>query len=181
LCDINAPASLALAGEHLRRYPAMQAIDVYKLLYQACRGPGHAVTDATAARRWLEREAQSAARDPAQLLIEDLAPLGPFVRVYLAPYLSSGRSLEALANAFVTSTAVTLANTTSLAETCRQLAAAVATGALAGAPADLPAQFAALGAEGFPAVHHSERYRTLYRPAYRVIAHAELAGLDIEP
>ena len=45
-----------LLTEHSNRYPHLQVQDVYKLLYQAAMGSGHATPDAARARSWLEEE-----------------------------------------------------------------------------------------------------------------------------
>jgi hypothetical protein len=37
-------------------------------------------------------------------------------------------------------------------------------------PDELKAFFDKMEAQGFPAMHHSEVYKRLYRPAYRVVA-----------
>jgi hypothetical protein len=53
----------ALIRIHIQRYPAIDILDIYKLLHQAVFGPGHAITAVKAAREWLERETETLAPD----------------------------------------------------------------------------------------------------------------------
>ena len=54
--EIMEERAAALVGQHLEVYPEMRIADVYKLLYQACMGAEHAITDAESVERWLLTE-----------------------------------------------------------------------------------------------------------------------------
>ncbi|HCM96863.1 MAG: hypothetical protein A2X25_05395 [Chloroflexi bacterium GWB2_49_20] len=75
--------------EHSARYPHLQVQDVYKLLYQAAMGSGHAVPDAARAQAWLEEEMRSLKADAHQPLVEQISPEARLerriVRVHLHP------------------------------------------------------------------------------------------------
>lgn len=155
--------------DHLRRYPQMQVADLYKLLHQATWGSGHAVLEKQAARDQLERESKEMGGGPEEPLLDPLPPDGELVRVHLRPYLASGKDLGALLQAFVR-TAYEWRGSLEMLERYGAAAACFAEaeqGRLD--PKKIEAFFAKMEAQGFPAVHHSETYSSLYRPAYRVV------------
>ena len=158
-----------LIDEHLARYPAMEPVDVYKLLYQGVLGPEHLIAspEAFAARLRAEYDAQPS--DETEPLWEPVRPDGALGRVNLRPFKAGGGDVE------------------------RLIAACLETAGRAwGRPAELQAAWAAfvelcqsgrwqafslvgilalseqLSAEGYPPLHHSSAYRQAYRPAYRL-------------
>ena len=72
--------------EHLARYPAMGAEDLYKLAHQATFGPAHLITDEAAAKNYLVSELGGVAADDSEPLVETLAADPPLVRVNLRPF-----------------------------------------------------------------------------------------------
>lgn len=155
---------------HLERYPRMQAADVYKLLHQAAMGSEHAVKDIESARGWLERELAGMGAGPADPLLDPLPPEGCIVRVHLRPYIAAGKDPEALLRAFVRTANEWQGSTEKLKESGAAAAKLASTGAWEIRPEAIEAFFATMEAQSFPAVHHSETYARLYRPAYRVVA-----------
>lgn len=157
---------------HLARYPLLQAADLYKLIHQGVFGPGHLITDPSAAGRALADELKSLRscfreEEPT----EPLDPAGRLIRVHLAPLLgvpgAADRLLEAL-----------LATAAETAGSADEMSSRV-TAALAWCRLKLPDRagpLAALAAEaaaaGWPARHHSAVYVTAYHPAYRVVSAA---------
>src|SRR5262245_30942035 len=85
--DSSKVSTLILA--HMRRYPELEMLDVYKLLHQAVFGPGHAIPSQKAAREWLEREFGLLHPDKARILLESVHPTGEIVRLHLRPYLAA--------------------------------------------------------------------------------------------
>ena len=158
-----------LLSMHLKRYPAMQLDDIYKLLHQAALGPGHAVDNPAAARKRLDEEAAtlaSGATEPAQDII---SPDGRLGRVHLRTYLAQGGDLGTLHRAFV-ETAQLSASPDKLAKFCGCLGDLAATGDIPFAQEDVVAYFEKIAQDGYPVVHHSASFRDAYHPAYRVIA-----------
>jgi hypothetical protein len=149
---------------HLSRYPEMQLEDVYKLLHQGVMGSEHAVTSAEAARAWLARELDEMGAGPAEPVMEAISPEGEMLRVHLRPYIAQGGEAEALLAAFVRTANETRGQ-------ARELLAAWEEASRMGVfPAEAMAGFIQeMQAHNFPAVHHSEVYTRLYRPAYRVV------------
>jgi hypothetical protein len=174
--------------------------DVYKLLHQGTMGPAHAVPDADAAQRWLESEwremggdgalSDSALADQtgAEALLEPIRPDGRLVRVHLAPLIRrvtrgapAARRGE-VAAAGLARLAIAMQRTASqwrgdLGELRLVWDAAAADTALwrgAAAGPNVAELTAEVQRAGWPAVHHSETYRRLHAPHYRVIAAEQL-------
>jgi hypothetical protein len=156
--------------DHLRRYPLMQAADLYKLLHQAALGSEHAVHDEQAARDWLEHELAEMGEGPNEPLLDPISPDGQILRVHLHPYLRAGKDVETLLRAFVR----TASEWSGSPEKLKEYGAAAARLAQMGTGSirreEIEAFFSKMEQQGFPAVHHSTKYERLYRPAYRVVA-----------
>jgi hypothetical protein len=165
--------------DHLRRYPRMQAADLYKLVHQAALGSEHAVRDEQAVRSWLERELAEMGDGPNDPQMDPLSPDGQILRVHLRPYLRAGKNPERLLQAFIQTanewrgsfpragTGTTTEKLKEYGAAARRLAQA-GTGSIRGE--EIEAFLDKMEEQDFPAVHHSEIYERLYRPAYRVIA-----------
>ncbi len=149
---------------HHERYPEMGVQDVYKLAHQAALGPGHAVGNPSGARDYLERELESMGAGPVEPLYDPISADGELVRVHLRPYLDAGRDTDPLLDAFVR-TANEYQGSVNVLETYWEAARQADLWPLA--PMDR--FFTEMKDAGFPAVHHSEKYSRLYRPAYRVV------------
>jgi hypothetical protein len=144
-------------------YPAAQALDFYKLAHQGTMGSEHAVSDPRSAQQWMTSEIATLTQMPhtaREPLLAPLPPAGRFVRVNLRPYVARGGSPDSLVTAFVrTANGAT--------RDSAQLQCALEATKRGSAERAL---FEAKRLEGFPAVHHSERYTRRYAPAYRVVS-----------
>jgi len=160
----------ALLQGHLAHCPAAAAEDVYKFVHQSVYGPAHAVPDREEAARYLEAEVAGLLPGPAAEPTYELLDGGVrLARVNLRPYLAHGGGVGALLDAFVT-TAARVKGDPAVMGVRLGSAVDVLKGAGRGGDAEkLETLAAAMGARGFPAVHHSEAYRRTYRPAYRVV------------
>ncbi len=177
----------AILVYHLKRYPLLEARDVYKLIHQGVFGPGHIITSAAEARKALASEVRrqkSECRSQngrAEELIEPIDPDGRLVRVNLRPLAAAAevRSQKAecrrqnggtewLVEAMVES-ARRVEGDEALMK--RRLSAAVrwCRTSLPGEATRLEQLAARFEESGFPALHHSPEYRRAYRPAYRVV------------
>lgn len=150
-----------LIAKHLTRYPAAEPADVYKLLYQGVRGPEHlmASPEVFVVRLQAEYEAVSSGDDVP--LWEPVRPDGTLGRLHLRPYRARGGELAPLVAACLEAAAQPWGSALTLAEVWQAAAANREV-----AWQTLTAQ---LVAQGYPPVHHSERYRAAYRPAYRLV------------
>ena len=164
---------LQILYEQLDRYPLMQPQDVVKLLYQSEFGPGHMVTDRDACLDWLKAEyadirqeygGQTGAGIP---LTEDIG--NGFARINLAALDTDALSLEELADWFIRSANCASGDTGRFSEKLEQLKNSYWDLPFAFTYGELTDFLEKYKAAGCPAVHHSELYRLLYRPAYRVV------------
>ncbi len=161
--------------EQNMRYPAMEVQDWYKLVHQAVFGAGHAIQNVEAAHDWLIREWEDLDSLSNEPLLEILGPDSTYARINLRPYKSTGGRSDELFQIFL-QTANQEAELSdgferywqSLREAARKRMIAVRVDAL-------DSLYSIMSAEGFPAIHHSERYSDLYHPAYRVVNY-ELVG-----
>ncbi len=164
--------------EQAKRYPAMTAQDCYKLLYQACHGAEHAVTDEAMAATWLDAEwAKLGPTATGEALLEPVTPDGTLVRVNLRPYRDQGGSAAALGRAFFLTGSHRAGTGDAMAAVWSQVEELAAQGRLPFS-AEVAQRFGAqMARAGYPAVHHSEEYARAYRPAYRVVLKSLLPEL----
>ncbi len=162
----------ALIQTHIRRYPQIDILDVYKLLHQAVFGPGHSIKNQKAAREWLERESELLTPRTDEPLIENVHPDMEIVRVYLRPYLAVRGNLGKLLDAYVQSSKAVQGELATMAAWWGMFQEMVNPG---GQFADrFDARTVSLlgrirEREKWPATHHSPQYDQAYKPAYRVL------------
>jgi hypothetical protein len=148
----------------------MQVQDLYKLLHQAALGSEHAVRDEQAVRDWLERELAEMGAGPDDPLMDPLSPDGQILRVHLRPYLRVGKDPETLLQVFIRTANEWHASPEKLKEYGEAAARLEQAGTGSIRREAIEAFFGKMEEQDFPAVHHSEIYQRLYRPAYRVVA-----------
>ena len=155
----------------LSRRPAMEAADVYKLVFQAALGSEHAV-ELSLAREWLAREARAIAGQAhaGEALLDTISPDGSIVRVNLRPYIARGGSLDSLAADFTETARRIRRDTTVLHAYWREITALAEAGRIPLAADSLTAYHSRMQARGYPPPPHSASYRARDRPAYRVVA-----------
>lgn len=158
---------------HAARYPEMEPADAVKLLFQSEFGGGHLITDPDACLAYLRTEWERTPRDLAASLVEDIG--GGMIRVMLGA-LSEPQEVEALGRDFICSAARVHGTMEEFSEKLSVLRAVTAEGIFAFSPAALDGYLTAYQAAGCPAVSHSETYRNLYRPAYRVLRREDFGG-----
>jgi hypothetical protein len=162
---------VAYCGSH----PAAELQDIYKLLYQAEFGPGHAISSASAARAYLREEIAAMNGGPETRMVESCDPGGTVVRVHLRPYVRGGYSADSLAAAMVRSAARMNPDTAAFARRWAEVLAMCRDGTLP-FDADSAAAFSRRVSDaGYPPVHHSAAFRHAYAPAYRVVLRDELS------
>jgi hypothetical protein len=156
--------------DHLARYPLMQAEDVYKLVHQAGLGSEHAVTDVARAREWLAHELAHLGEGPVEPVLDPISADGRILRVHLRPYVANGGDPARLLNAFVRTANNFQGSTDQLRIDWAYVEQMAVAGHLPFSQAVVREYAVRMEALNYPAVHHSDAYRTAYRPAYRVIA-----------
>ena len=166
-----------LIETHVERYPALDVIDVYRLLHQAAFGVGGRIPNRKTAREWLDHEAKLALRSvqsaPANaLLVESAHPAGEIVRVYLQAYQVAGGSLAAFMDAYIKSGEAPPGDPEWMAAWWAEFANRVATGGpLAGRfePRVVALTGRIRAGEAWPASAHSPVYLAHYQPFYRIL------------
>ena len=176
--EVDWTAYIELVDTHLQRYPEMQPQDIYKLLFQATRGPGHFGMEYDFVFNYLtlESEKLDSARYQDTTLVE---PLGPeYIRIYLGPFLARGGTLDSLATFQVASAekppesdlmpevwdAFTHSHVVTELDSIQQ--------------AEIPKFTELMITNNWPAVHHSDLYRSLYDPHYRVLLRSKLSSIS---
>lgn len=152
---------------HAQRYPAMEARDYVKLLYQSEFGPGHLV-EAEDALEALRAEFDQAVEEgyAPEYAVEAIG--GGLCRTHLDPRLFTQANLPLLARCFAQS-ARPRGTMAGLWKKLGALAAMAWTGELPLDSRELELFLTLYESEGCPPLRHSEGYRDLYHPHYRVL------------
>lgn len=167
-CGTPEPSAFQqLVQTQLDRYPEMDLQDAYKLLHQAAMGNRHLGVADSLIYNYLAEEMNSIAASETEPLIEYISPDSQVVRLNLRPFKASGGSIEVLF-ASMKATWDTIEPAPDLLARYGNTLAALASDTPF-TTSDIEHYFSAKEKEGFPAVHHSERYRHHYAPAYRVL------------
>ena len=146
----------------LEEYPLSEPRDIVKLLYQREFGPAHAVSDPERAREMLLTEYRSCGQEEGLPFVW----LGNgYLRLDLHMLDHNGISPSRAAELFISS-AAPVGDKSAFISLLRELAK---DDLIVPLMPSLPAYIEDYIASGCPAVSHSEVYRTVYRPAYRVI------------
>ncbi|MFH0882601.1 MAG: hypothetical protein V2A56_06420 [bacterium] len=155
--------------DHLNRYPGMEAVDLYKLVFEATSGPEHLGANEDLLLHWLNIESSEldSFNTSDTLLVEPIG--GHYVRVHLAHWLASGRSLEQLAN--LVSVSSVPDDSDAVRDTWYKTLQLFAYGRLEGpSTRDLAGLTRKVRKHGWPPVHHSDLFKTKWDPHYRVVA-----------
>ena len=162
---------------HLARYPAMTIQDIYKLVYQGCFGSEHAVVDRAQAQKWLIQEIRELGNGPDEPIIDPISPDGHIVRVHLRPFLSSGGKPDQLLEAFLRTAREHVGGQETMTKYWESTSGIIGTSELPFSAEDLQEFGLKMQELNYPSTHHSEQFRQIYRPAYRVIDKAFLRNL----
>lgn len=160
-----------LVQRHLERCPAATLQDLYKLLYQATLGPDHLLTGSKrdSAQHFLKQEWAQADADPRGTVLEPIGLQEPFYRVHLRPYKALGLPIEPFWDAFLDSASQSWGTVAQLRNHWQVLSAAIQEELFPFSPAEAQGWLQTLDRHGFPVLGHTDLYRGVYRPAYRVL------------
>lgn len=150
---------------HYQTYPELQIRDIFKFLHQSSFGCEHLVTDLSAVNEYISKEAKES-RFHVGKLVEPLD--GDFCRVYL-DWIEAGLSAKTLGKLFFLSAKPVENGKSMLEEKLAVFSEMVNKGLLPFAPDKVEREIAKWRDEGYPACHHSDRFKSNYFPAYRVI------------
>lgn len=159
-----------LLDRHLALRPAMQVQDIYKLLYQGVLGPEHLVASQPAFEQRLQEEYADLEADESEPLLESIHPQHALARLNLRPYKAQSGDLSGLAQVCLATARQTWGTLDELQQAWDLFASACQAGRIPSLPSSEAITFSNwLEAHSYPPVHHSEAYRRLYRPAYRLV------------
>ena len=151
---------------HFKTYPQLQIADIFKFLYQSAFGCEHLLSEPEAAADFIRKEA-SAMENACSALVEALD--GPYCRVSLA-YVRQGLSPETLSKLLCRSAVHVPDGKAALVEKLETAKELVRDGLLPFPLLEFLNAVEDWEAKGFSPLHHSETFREVYHPAYRLIA-----------
>lgn len=152
---------------HARRYPLMEPTDAVKLIYQNEFGGGHLVRDEESCLAYLRREYASVTQSDTAPLTENIG--NGLVRVFLNGLDAHGYTPDRLGVDFIRSSEMHRGCLNSFLTKLDLLRQLTVEGLFAFSTEALDAYLASYKASGYPMVSHSERYRSAYAPAYRIV------------
>jgi len=159
-----------LIKQHLMRYPAMTARDVYKLLYQGILGPEHIMPSADIFTARLKDELAGLQPDPDEPLLETIRPDGELRRIYLRPWLTTSQNISRLVEACLETGKCRWGTRQELRQLWYWFLDQVKEGQF---PTITFSEARTLDnwlrEDNFPAAHHSTTYVLSYKPAYRLL------------
>ena len=150
---------------HAKRYPMMEPTDAVKLIYQNEFGGGHLIRDEEKCLEYLRAEYASVAKNTGMPPYEEIG--NGIVRVYLSAL--SEADVEQLGRDFIRSAAEHTGSVEHFREKLNVLRQVAEDGIFAFDIVELESYLSDYEASGCPMVSHSEIYRKLYAPAYRVV------------
>ncbi|MBO4411564.1 MAG: hypothetical protein J5794_05200 [Lachnospiraceae bacterium] len=153
--------------EAVKRYPAMKPRDAAKLLYQSEFGPAHFTGTAEESLEALEEEFSATEYEEEQPLYESIG--GGFTRVNLAALEPAEYPLTRLNEDFVASAAVKTGSKEHLKEKILWVTEHFQELGFLFSTEDWQLFTEKWELAGFRPISHSDEYRQLYHPAYRVI------------
>ena len=149
-----------------RDYSELQIQDVFKFLYQSVFGCEHLVSSQETAVEYIKDEYDRGVADGTT----PVEPLdGEYSRVGLA-YLNRGLSAETLGRLFFLSAEKESNGEAELTEKLEVFKELIKEKKLPFSQKEVEEAVEIWRAQGYPAVHHSDSFRQMYNPSYRVIA-----------
>lgn len=152
---------------HAKQYPRMEPQDAVKLIYQNVFGGGHLIKDPAACRCALQHEYENLRQDPYAPLLETIG--NGMARVMLNAIDASGYSVQQLGYTFIRSSQEHQGSLQGFLLKLDILRKVTSTGIFSFTAEELETYLEAYRQAGYPMVSHSEQYRNVYHPAYRVV------------
>ena len=143
----------------------MQPTDAVKLIYQNEFGPGHFVADSVKSLKYLLAEYAAIQHTFPQKTYEDIG--NGLVRVHLSAIQIS--DLNVLNEAFVSTANAHKGTLSAFLEKLEILKSLTAQGMFVFEKEELQSYLQEYSKAGYPPVSHSQTYKDLYNPAYRVV------------
>ena len=161
---------------HIQVHPRLRPQDVFKFIYQSSFGCEHLVSSLSGAVEYIRSEYEKITATDKKVLVEPLD--GQYSRVDLA-YLDRGLSAETLGKLFCSSAKKEVSGELALKEKI-EVARILARKELFDFSLDaFERDLETWRDGGFPPVHHSDTFRELYHPSYRVISNKYVPFLPL--
>lgn len=156
--------------EQYKRYPLLEVQDLVKALYQAEFGCGHLITNPKEGFERLKMELETCRMPLSGNMPPLVEPLGDiFCRVHLQPFSSCGMSVSMLFSLFEKSAEKETGSMKAFIAQLNVLDGLITSGCIPLLVNDANTFLNEYRNAGCPPVHHSEAFRNIYMPAYRVI------------
>lgn len=154
-----------LLAEHYKKYPELQLQDIFKYIYQSSFGCEHMVPSLDAVTDYMRKEYENAVFSSE--LYDKLD--GEYTRVHFS-VLQQGLSINTFAKLFYLSAKKEANGEKELENKLSAVRELISENILKVSLSDFENQAAQWKENGYPAVHHSDVFRKVYSPAYRIIA-----------
>ena len=161
---------------HLEKYPQSMPQDIVKLIYQSVMGVGHMLKSKQQSRQLVIDEAQTCTANRSALRVEEL--YGGMYRVYLCRGADTAM-LCALNDLFYLTALHKKGDAAVLKKTLNSLVYASFYSKARFTRREMKEYLKKYISEGCPVCGHSEIYKTLYSPAYRVVDKRCLSLFDM--
>ncbi len=159
---------------HYRAYGQMNLRDIFKFLHQSTFGCEHMVSSLEAATAYIKKEAENILNNKP--LVEPLD--GEFSRVHLS-VLNEGLTAETLSKLFYLSAQKPKASVEALEERLKTVREMITDGSLPFDEKEFDEAITEWKQSGYEAIHHSEIFRSAYKPAYRVVSNCFVPFLPL--
>ena len=156
----------ALLIKHCKAFPKLRTQDVFKYIFQSAFGCEHMVSDEKTALEYIRHEYETVPKDDVPFT--DILD-GNYSRVYRS-WLNTGLKYETLAKLFCLSAKKEPDAKEILWQKIESAKELVEEGALPFGAEEFSKSLDEWRENGCPAVHHSDAFRTEYRPSYRVVS-----------
>ena len=157
---------------HGARYPQMEPRDAVKLIYQNEFGGGHLIRDVDSCLAYLRREYESVTQGNVDWA-EDIG--NGLVRVNLSALDAHNYTPEQLGNDFIRSASAHTGCRDRFLVKLELLRQMTAEGYLPFSLDTLESYLTEYAAAGYPMVSHSDTFRAMYAPAYRIVLRSEIS------
>lgn len=160
--------------ELLKKYPEAEIQDICKALYQSTMGSGHVVNDISSCTERIQKEFESMESTDEDIITElD----GEYVRISLS-ILNKGLSAQTLAHMFSLSQEEDTCASCRLERKMEDFLSLCKDEKLFDYE-EAEKFITSWKQEGYPSLHHSEKYRNTYHPAYRLIRKEMVTWLPV--
>ena len=160
---------------HYQKYNSIMLEDIFKYIFQSSFGCEHMISSLEFAINYIKREMATADIN-GDTLTEELD--GEYSRVYLS-WLKRGLTPETLGKLFVLSAKTESDGNAALEKKLQIARELVAEGVIPISLSEFDKAHEEWRSLNYPAIHHSERFRSEYAPAYRVISNKYVPFLPL--